>query len=103
MSRQFNTPDITPTHHITQSASVVYGRALEEQRKALELLAEIEAREKALKKAEEDQEALIRQLLTQNGELAAENAHLKQVRNMYIEKELQMKEKIESLMEARQK
>jgi hypothetical protein len=63
-------------------------RAFEEQEKALKLLAEIEAREKALKKAEEDQEELIRQLLTQNEKLAGENANLTRVINMYRAKEL---------------
>ena len=79
------------------------GKLFREQAKLAAQKAKIEAREKALKKAEEDQEQFIRQLLTQIEELAGENKHLIQIRDMYIKKELLMKEQIKSLMEARQK
>ena len=88
----------------------VHANLSRNQAELLQKQADIEAREEALKKAEQDQEEFICQLLTQIGELAGENAHLSRVIEMYREKELSMireknslKEEIKSLMETLQK
>lgn len=78
----------SPTSPKEPASVTLFRNICDKQQEVLDLLAKIEAREKALEKAEEDQGELIRQLLTQNEKLAGENANLTRVINMYRAKEL---------------